>query len=102
MALRSTQPLTEKSTRNLPGGKGRPARKADILIESVEPRPLTTLWITSAFYRDTFTLPFYTQSVGLLGRGISRRKAANYTQKKGGSGRRDGIRTSFKSGLTPP
>jgi hypothetical protein len=34
MALGSTQPLTEMSTRNLPGGKGRPAdrpaRKADI------------------------------------------------------------------------
>jgi hypothetical protein len=32
MALKSTQPLTETSTRNLPGGeggKGRPARKAD-------------------------------------------------------------------------
>jgi hypothetical protein len=27
----STQPLTEMSTRNLPGGKGRPARKADNL-----------------------------------------------------------------------
>jgi hypothetical protein len=25
MALGSTQPLTEMSTRNLPGGKGRPA-----------------------------------------------------------------------------
>jgi hypothetical protein len=31
MALGSTQPLTEMSTRNLPGGKGRPARKADNL-----------------------------------------------------------------------
>jgi hypothetical protein len=31
MALGLTQPLTEMSTRNLPGGKGRPARKADIL-----------------------------------------------------------------------
>jgi hypothetical protein len=30
MALGSTQPLTEMSTRNLPAGKGRPARKADI------------------------------------------------------------------------
>jgi hypothetical protein len=30
MALESTQPLTETSTRNLPGSKGRPARKADI------------------------------------------------------------------------
>jgi hypothetical protein len=29
IALVSTQPLTEMSTRNLPGGKGRPARKAD-------------------------------------------------------------------------
>jgi hypothetical protein len=29
MALESTQRLTEMSVRNLPGGKGRPARKAD-------------------------------------------------------------------------
>jgi hypothetical protein len=29
MAVVSTQPLTEMSTRNLPGGKRRPARKAD-------------------------------------------------------------------------
>jgi hypothetical protein len=31
MALGSTQPLTEMSIRNLPGGKGRPAHKADNL-----------------------------------------------------------------------
>jgi hypothetical protein len=31
MALGSTQPLTEMSTRDLPGGKGRQARKADNL-----------------------------------------------------------------------
>jgi hypothetical protein len=31
MALGSTQPLTKMSTRNLPGGKKRPARKADNL-----------------------------------------------------------------------
>jgi hypothetical protein len=31
MAVGSTQPLTEMSTRNLPGGKGRPARKVDNL-----------------------------------------------------------------------
>jgi hypothetical protein len=37
MALRSTQPLTEMSTRNLPGGKGRPARKADNLTAPCEP-----------------------------------------------------------------
>jgi hypothetical protein len=30
-ALGSTQPLTEMSTRNVPGGKGRPVRKADSL-----------------------------------------------------------------------
>jgi hypothetical protein len=29
MTLRSTQTLKEMSTRNHPGGKGRPARKAD-------------------------------------------------------------------------
>jgi hypothetical protein len=34
MALGSTQPVTETSTRNLPGGKQRPARKADNLCIS--------------------------------------------------------------------
>jgi hypothetical protein len=29
MALGSTKPLTEMSTRKIPGGKGRPTRKAD-------------------------------------------------------------------------
>jgi hypothetical protein len=37
MALRSTQPLTEMSTRNLPGSKGRPARNADNLTAICEP-----------------------------------------------------------------
>jgi hypothetical protein len=37
MALGLTQPLTEMSTRNLPGGKGRPARKDDNLIAIFEP-----------------------------------------------------------------
>jgi hypothetical protein len=37
MALRSTQPITEMSTKNLPGGKGRPARKADNLTAIYEP-----------------------------------------------------------------
>jgi hypothetical protein len=36
MALGSTQPLTEKSTRNLPGGKGRPAPKTDNLTAIFE------------------------------------------------------------------
>jgi hypothetical protein len=59
----STQPLTELSTRNLPGGKGRPARKADNLTAIYEPtvkkmcesRRLTTLWASTSFYRDSFT-----------------------------------------------
>jgi hypothetical protein len=37
MALGSTQSLTEMSTRNLPGGKGRPAREADDLTAICEP-----------------------------------------------------------------
>jgi hypothetical protein len=51
MALESTQPLTEMSTRNLPGIKGRPAREADLtaIYEMIfkkmwDPRRLTTLW----------------------------------------------------------
>jgi hypothetical protein len=37
MALGSTQPLTQMSTRNIPGGKKRPARKADKLTAICEP-----------------------------------------------------------------
>jgi hypothetical protein len=37
MAQGSTQPLKEMSTRNLPGGKGQPARKADNLTAICEP-----------------------------------------------------------------
>jgi hypothetical protein len=37
MALGSTHPLTEMSTRNLPGGKGRPASKVDNLTVICEP-----------------------------------------------------------------
>jgi hypothetical protein len=37
MALRSTQPLTEMSMKNLLGGKGRPAREADNLTAIREP-----------------------------------------------------------------
>jgi hypothetical protein len=37
MALGSTQPLTEMSTTNLPGGKGRTAREADNLTAICEP-----------------------------------------------------------------
>jgi hypothetical protein len=37
VALRSTQPLTEMSTRKLPAGKKRPARRADNLAAIYEP-----------------------------------------------------------------
>jgi hypothetical protein len=58
------QPLTAMSTRNLPGGKGRQARKADNLTAICEPtvrksRHLTTLWTSTACYRDTSS--FYLQ-----------------------------------------
>jgi hypothetical protein len=37
MAQGSTQPLTDVSTKNLPGGKGRLLRKADNLTAICEP-----------------------------------------------------------------
>jgi hypothetical protein len=37
MALGLTQPLTEMSTRNIPGGKKRPAPRADNLAAIYEP-----------------------------------------------------------------
>jgi hypothetical protein len=37
MALDSTQPITELSTRNVPGGKKRPARRVDKLAAIYEP-----------------------------------------------------------------
>jgi hypothetical protein len=55
MALGSTQHLTEMSTRNIPGGEGRPAPKADItaICEPIvykmwEPQHLTALWVSTA------------------------------------------------------
>jgi hypothetical protein len=67
MALGWTQPVTEMSTRNLPGGEGRPARNADltaicepIVYKMWEPQHLTALWVSMARYRDTFTLPYFT------------------------------------------
>jgi hypothetical protein len=67
MALGSNQPLTEMSTRNRPGGRERPTRKADNLTAICEPtvskmwesRRLTTLWTSMACYRDSFTLHFF-------------------------------------------
>jgi hypothetical protein len=67
MALGSTQPLTEMSTGNIPGGEGRPARKAvnltatwePIVYKVWKPQHLTTLWVSTARYRDTFILYLY-------------------------------------------
>jgi hypothetical protein len=61
--LGSTQPLTEMCTSNLPGGKGRPALKADsltaicepIVQKMWEPRRLTTQWASMACDNDSFT-----------------------------------------------
>jgi hypothetical protein len=73
MVLGSTQPLTEMSTRNLPGGEERPARKADNLTAICEPivyimwdpQRLTPLWTYTACYRDSF-LPFTCNTKPLL------------------------------------
>jgi hypothetical protein len=46
MALGSTQPLTEMSTNNLPGDKGRPARKANNLTVICEPS-VQKIWASS-------------------------------------------------------
>jgi hypothetical protein len=71
MALGSTQPLTETSTRNSLGSKGRPARKADNLTAIYkpivwimwEPQHLTTLWAFTAWYRDSFTFFTFTHII---------------------------------------
>jgi hypothetical protein len=54
MALGSTQPLTEMSTKNLPGGKRPPAICEPIVYKMWEPQHLTTLWAFMACYRDSF------------------------------------------------
>jgi hypothetical protein len=65
IALRSTQPLREMSTRNLPGGWGwgdRPMRKADnltaicepIVQKMWEPSRLTTLYASTTCYMACF------------------------------------------------
>jgi hypothetical protein len=66
MALGSTQPLREMSTRKLSEGKGRPMYKADnftaicepTVWKMSEPQPLTTLWAFTACYRDSFTFTY--------------------------------------------
>jgi hypothetical protein len=61
MALGSTQPLTEMSTRILPGGKGWLAREAENLTTMWDPRHFT------AFYMDSFTFFFFTFTIGNSG-----------------------------------
>jgi hypothetical protein len=60
MAIRSTEPLTEISTRNLPRGKGRPARKADNLTVICEPI-VYKMWETPQPVTG-IGLPFFTIS----------------------------------------
>jgi hypothetical protein len=63
MNLGSTQPLTEMSTRNLPGGKGQLAHTADNVTaiceptvwKMCEPQCLKILWAFMACDRDSFT-----------------------------------------------
>jgi hypothetical protein len=55
MAMGSTQPLTEMSTKNLPSGNGRPARKADNLTAICKPRRLRIRWASTACSRDIST-----------------------------------------------
>jgi hypothetical protein len=44
MILELTRPLTEMSIMNLPGGNGRPARKADNLTAICKPICLEKMW----------------------------------------------------------
>jgi hypothetical protein len=63
MAVGSTQPPTEMSTKNPRAGKGQPTRKTNNLTaickltvqKMWEPRRLTTLWASTAYYRDSLT-----------------------------------------------
>jgi hypothetical protein len=57
MALGSTQPLTEMSTTNLPGGKKRPGRGADNLAAVYEQNVSTSRNPNglNGLYRDNFT-----------------------------------------------
>jgi hypothetical protein len=71
MGLGSTQPLTEMSTRNLPGDEERPVLKAHDLTAICEsivqklwyPRHLITMWFSMACYVDIFTFSYMDQSL---------------------------------------
>jgi hypothetical protein len=49
MALGSTQPLTEMSTRKIPGGKGRPVHKADNVTAICEPNCLENVGASTSY-----------------------------------------------------
>jgi hypothetical protein len=71
MALESTQPLTAISTRNIPGGKKRPAHRADNLAAICDPKNVGASTSRNAkdlhgLYRDNFTLTF-TDSESTIG-----------------------------------
>jgi hypothetical protein len=56
MILESTQPLTEMSIRNLPGGKVLPRSVYGLAsLDNREPQRLTTLWNSTAYCRESFT-----------------------------------------------
>jgi hypothetical protein len=84
MALESTQSLTEMSTWKLPGDKGRPERKADLIEPIVqikwETRRLTTLWSAMACYRDSFAFfsIFHNLHLELIGLRSVRHKEEGY------------------------
>jgi hypothetical protein len=68
IALGSTQPLTEMTTRNFPGGKKRLVRRADNLAANCEPnvskmwepQPLATLRASTACIGITLRFTFTT------------------------------------------
>jgi hypothetical protein len=59
MALGSTQALTEMSTRNLPGGKKRPAPSMSRMSENVGASTSRNPKGLHGLYRDNFTLPYH-------------------------------------------
>jgi hypothetical protein len=73
MALGSTQRITEMSTRNLPGGKMRPAHRPDIILlpsmsqmsENVGASTSRNLRDLHSLYRDDFTFTMISPPTGV-------------------------------------